>query len=139
MLNKIRHTKHQEIIGIDHNFDYLEMYSCKPSSDLLHLHLAAITFPTFIKPTRITLPSLITYMYVTQPHLYILTYHLVTYLITCLHSVSLPFNTIQWVLDIQTQTGVRPFQWTYKIIYTPRNWLDVFTPVRYWWRLQVIH
>ena len=54
ILHKTESSNNQVIIGSDQNFDYLKFNSYKPSTDLLHLYLAANTIPTITKPTRIT-------------------------------------------------------------------------------------
>ena len=54
ILHKTESSNSQVIIGTDQNFDYLKINSYKPSTDLLHLYLAANTIPTITKPTRIT-------------------------------------------------------------------------------------
>ena len=54
ILHKTESSNSQVIIGTDKNFDYLKINSYKPSTDLLHLYLAANTIPTITKPTRIT-------------------------------------------------------------------------------------
>ena len=57
ILHKTESSNSQVIIGTDQNFDYLKINSYKPSTDLLHLYLAANTIPTITKPTRITYTS----------------------------------------------------------------------------------
>ena len=56
ILHKTESSNSQVIIVTDQNVDYLKINSYKPSTDLLHLYLAANTIPTITKskPTRIT-------------------------------------------------------------------------------------
>ena len=54
ILHKMESSNSQVIIGTDKNFDYLKINSYKPSTDVMHLYLAAHIIPTITKPTRIT-------------------------------------------------------------------------------------
>ena len=49
ILHKTESSISQVIIGTDQNFDYLNINSYKPSTDLLHLCRAANTIPTITK------------------------------------------------------------------------------------------
>ena len=52
--NKLKSTKLDTVIGLDHNLDLLKMEKHKPTQEFFNMNINNQLFPTITKPTRIT-------------------------------------------------------------------------------------
>ena len=53
-INKLKSTKLDTVIGLDHNLDLLKMDKHKPTQEFFNMNINSQLFPTITKPTRIT-------------------------------------------------------------------------------------
>ena len=53
-INKLKLTKLDTVIGLDHNLDLLKMEKHKPTQEFFNMNINNQLFPTITKPTRIT-------------------------------------------------------------------------------------
>ena len=53
-INKLKSTKLDTVIGLDHNLDLLNMEKHKPTQEFFNMNINNQLFPTITKPTRIT-------------------------------------------------------------------------------------